>query len=955
MNDFNVNTLRADISTTIMRLVVQNRLDKKWLFLLIDGMPCVSLDCLSKGPLYIPIFEGNNFCFELECSVVALAILFKKRTYFAHLFHELWETERRYVRRFGCDYNNLWYHINTNDILTPFLTQNFRYSVRLLCQVQYLLHPNCGQLWEAHKELILQKHIALENILSFSPAPNVTRRVHLLPVFSTELLLQLSLQRAGLTEHQQRALQKMILSFIMNRSVREKARLFKKWITPASFPILLRLMHHELNPFIGTLHAPKHVYKPKQRGLMFQVDTASIQWTLVSAGYHKCRLRLISGREIQCILSTRDKNRLSSESHAILVRTGCRFNDVNQLGSRLQQHLSRFHNRIPNLVFSDDMGQVHRSNGVLAPVSEFTHFTPVPRFASVPPLDVTHHFDVAVRKRRYSKRRRRPIPFSLNCHLTTGQVRELTHGWKSWPLQSKLLFFKIFWFIGYWNFEHYMDNEEVRLIEGWMDRFIRYKQSVTGPTRFEVYFPNYQRQLWCKLTVLTRKPNIRAHAVLNNFQHRHLYAILDSHDCPDTVNHVLKCISKNAWVVESLKVGSEPQVRGILAMPGIPAALKRVLYHSCMLSGFSIDSISREQIMLNTTRPDAYIGPLDVSLAIKLPFIGNMDQYAPIWISRDTCAMHNYNEIRRISKISLTPDFFDVRVRGEPAFGIAVYKECMLMLWNRGIQRGWIDEYDDSGMCIASREDEDMKTATARETNQYFFTLGFISAICVSRGLFLPYPLCHDFWSYLTYDRKYELILDTVFLKGAKMWDKIQSQSLEEFMHTYGAERHEVDTVYKRMTYTYKLYRPCMDYLSEFYQGWQSIMARMPIHNFGLRQLTDIFCEPAVTEQYTYDDFVKVFTVNDVENDNAFLDIVKTLTQAQLTKLVHFITGKKKLPLMFLGEYPIQVKWDGTQDPNIPIAQNCVNTLVFADDMDIDNLKAVMQVIFEYDTVYGYA
>ena len=142
--------------------------------------------------------------------------------------------------------------------------------------------------------------------------------------------------------------------------------------------------------------------------------------------------------------------------------------------------------------------------------------------------------------------------------------------------------------------------------------------------------------------------------------------------------------------------------------------------------------------------------------------------------------------------------------------------------------------------------------------------------------------------------------------------------------------------------------------LEEFRAGWTIFMNRIPMTSL-VPELNAMMCEPD-RESITFSGFMQCFEQKNRE-DELFLRYVRTLNPEQVSVLVTFITGKKRLPLYELGEEKISVAWTGEAE-RLATAQNCTHTLILpcdARNSDVEKLAQTMQPIFHFDTVYGFS
>jgi hypothetical protein len=136
-------------------------------------------------------------------------------------------------------------------------------------------------------------------------------------------------------------------------------------------------------------------------------------------------------------------------------------------------------------------------------------------------------------------------------------------------------------------------------------------------------------------------------------------------------------------------------------------------------------------------------------------------------------------------------------------------------------------------------------------------------------------------------------------------------------------------------------------------------MSNISLGNLS-HQLNDLFCEPPLST-ITVEKFTEAFQV-DSPQSAAFLDYAQNLPLDRLCHLVTFITGKARLPLTVLGEDRMRVSFSGTTS-ELPMAQNCTHMLILPVlPVSVQRYKnflryisMIMEPIFRFDTVYGFA
>jgi hypothetical protein len=89
----------------------------------------------------------------------------------------------------------------------------------------------------------------------------------------------------------------------------------------------------------------------------------------------------------------------------------------------------------------------------------------------------------------------------------------------------------------------------------------------------------------------------------------------------------------------------------------------------------------------------------------------------------------------------------------------------------------------------------------------------------------------------------------------------------------------------------------------------------------------------------------------------AFSSYLEMLETNELVTLTHFITGKRRLPCLDIGEDMIRVAWDPTVTNPAALAkgQNCTNTLIlpyYADS--VERIALAIDPVYRFGTVFGF-
>lgn len=935
-----VSLLRCNVERALVRYVIDGKIDKRWLYFMLDDIDTVPQDL---GPLLqIPVFDTDNISTQMKCTIVSLCILFKKRTMFCNLFQDNFRTERRLYRQHRYDSSWLWYHLDTPRILTEFLQQSNPYTLHLLCRVQAIMHPFISNLSTTHSTLFGANPNLLRTLCTFKIPHTSTR---LAPILSPELMTVLDPNDVDTK------LYKYCFNYIMTKLppfIGFTTPIHKRWIRSSTMSQFLGFMERKVHSYMMRLHSRCHRLKasrkvvPQNRGYAYLVPQKNIWWVSLSkehilASFTSENRETGEINQHRSIVSASEAQTLSNIQSCVFLTRGT-YIDPDKFPRQLCAHLKKYGGRVPKLNFQrygfDSTGLILNPDALQ--VMRIENRDRV--------VDITSILEI----KTVRKRRRKPLPspiFAARMHLNQDELERFSAQWPSWSIPQRKVFCLIFWFIG---------KVDIAFVSKSLPMLTFVKELITELALNSTYrsaMTKIKAHLWNKLKPLCGHlcKKAKAWILMNNYQDTCL------------INCLLECLLEPALFVfvyktivnEKLVVGSNIDIyksygQMILTGAGWPPRLRRLIYHSMNWASLHTPFLNWHESQSDIVSvPDAL---LDVpQLKILLLFIPSpANSVIKLVFDRHSKRFQNISSVRQLCSSMVTKaTIFDVKIRNEPGYGPAVFSEVLQIKWSHMIELKALTSYDDSGLCFCARGDF---SVDEHKISDMCFELGLISALCVERGLYLPLPLATDFWAFLKLeidDEEKCLRYEKVFTKVVRMWESVRDLDAKSFAGTFGLPESECKTVQSRKDYIYDGYQPCATMLTSFYSGWDSIICRSKFKCLA-GDLNAIFCEPKVTLNYTYRDFRETFQVTN-EKDDEFLTTVRNFNTVQLKILVAFITGKKRLPLLDLGEPPITVVWQG--DGCLPRAQNCMNTIILPGY--VWDMKECLNVIFQYETVFG--
>lgn len=682
-------------------------------------------------------------------------------------------------------------------------------------------------------------------------------------------------------------------------------------------------------------------------GCAFAVDPTQCQFTafqkyvVVSWEMHR--------RKYRCVL-----NRASVAQHLrpagpwVFVRHGTYFGP--RTPRFISQAVSKFQGRVPRLRVL-----LEHSEGLLWSVavlrdyvsglpanSEWVHghdvTTYLPCYQRVTPAH-------SVRRARRMMRlfQDAPVPLPTRTWLTPIHVEAFAHDLQHrWNFPTRAVFYSLGWRLGYiknWNFIVHTRPTIRSLVRVVLHRFVATPQLVstwlphqanghdkphaTALREFWRPFESHLTPLAYAVRQLVLRPTFNAFDCLA------LNAVSDP---------VLSCLIR---LCVSCKLPLLPQAQRppltLLYKAHIPPAIRRLAWHTCSLLTRRIVARDWSRPLIESDLPFDLPNP-----QIQIPFTSPLRDAEAVYYQRAAGHITNTAWLRQYARDMLTPpDMFELRVQHEAGRGVAVHHEVLEMFWNTLLRKHVLTMYqDEGGICVGHAGHAN---AESPETRDALFTLGFVSGLCVSRGLYLPYPLYVGWWRFLYAGDEDDFDVAMVFRERVENLTRMCGQLTSEDLA--GCEANS------RSDYI-RQFLPNQLGLEEFRLGWSVFMHRLPLQCV-INDLNLMFCTPKRLT-VNADNFATVFRVRNLK-DQVFLQYVHTLTAAQVKRLVHFITGKDRLPFLALGEERIKVAWNATLEDHQFRSQNCTHTLILSSRAaSVPALKALLNRIYEFDTVYGF-
>lgn len=279
---------------------------------------------------------------------------------------------------------------------------------------------------------------------------------------------------------------------------------------------------------------------------------------------------------------------------------------------------------------------------------------------------------------------------------------------------------------------------------------------------------------------------------------------------------------------------------------------------------------------------------------------------------------------------------YNMLVKDSLAVGVSVFEYILKDLWDTAIKIHFFVENKELEYEMEPSICD--RVCDVKEAREFLFFLGFVSSLCVSKGLYLPYKLDSSLWAYMY--RPYKKTSLSILFK--KQFERYKCK----FIHMKKYEMQSILGVGKRETIDEKIitnYLPCRKDLNAFKSGWLSFSNKI-----SLRHLSD------KVNDFLAFQHVQEAKMNEVIRNELLRSYCSSLDEQKLSHLMKFITGRERLPYLQLGEYPINVIF---KDASVlPLAQNCTNTLILPRSVkSIQDLEKCLICVFEFDSCFGFA
>lgn len=580
----------------------------------------------------------------------------------------------------------------------------------------------------------------------------------------------------------------------------------------------------------------------------------------------------------------------------------------------------KFRGRVPRLSFHSSLN----SDGILLPWQNVKCFFPqIP--ADTTEHDITHYFFVhrLLRPKPAPKR----WPFMNSPYLRQSHIRIFAHDYLTWNESKRALFCRMFFDT---ELDDHMLNTEAcgNFVVKVLQR-LEQRRHLRSFMSFEFWerFTRIQERFSERLQVMYLLGTSATTPLAVLFEEQHNWT-------PSKIGHYLSVadmlnVQLSAFMLNIRVPGVVRQAKRLHAISNLPGTLRRVIWHTSLPllldDGSNIESISLPQ-------------PVSTP-ATQIPII-EPENAVVFRVNRDTCIIDNFVSLNRLDDVTLM-------FSGEPGTGQGVYKDILATVWKKAIDTKLLTWHGDTLF---------INTAAPFSPNtcQQLQHLGIISALSILRGFYLPYPLHPCWWTHVLRGADNAMSMSAFDSMVATYVHTLSLTSDPDVADILGLNLEQVQNV-PREELIKKHYIPDMTYFYNFCMGFSMVFPNpritMKLATWPGIDLNQVLVDPK-PHLITAKSFEQFFQVQH-DKDRIFLQLVQTLDTQQLQRLIHFITGRDRLPLEQIGEQLMTITW--TSHGNLPTSHNCTNTLYLniTNIHTVQDMRKYCQVIFDYNTVYG--
>jgi hypothetical protein len=380
---------------------------------------------------------------------------------------------------------------------------------------------------------------------------------------------------------------------------------------------------------------------------------------------------------------------------------------------------------------------------------------------------------------------------------------------------------------------------------------------------------------------------------------------------------------------QDLFLKPEAFILGSTLVKNIPVEIKRLLWYSANMSA------QPDPFMFwpNSTENKESVFHSDIPTTVDFIQETHCAEVSYDRYSRAYCVFRNSHQ-------HIPAENWLVSFANEEGQGSSVFLEVVRCLWQDSLESGFFSDTP-TGLIIAPCE----KDLVLRP--MYF--LGFISALCVARGLFLPFLVSDDMLRYL---QLFQLgsghNKDQSWQVGGTPCTDVFSAYKRNKQASIGSQESDADIAACSL--------PNEKCMNAFAGAWLQY-CRLPLA-FSRAELVFLVCGPQSARTPTALELAQAFDQSQWSDreQRVFATYLTALEPDDVARLLEFVTCKKRLPLLALGEHPLCVKPIEDEDAKLACAQNCVNTLLVPRwaAQNLEGLKVAIGPALRFPTSFGF-
>lgn len=915
--------LKETVRNSIINKVFWKHLPSNWLVFLLDETTQPAVILPEKLIVTLNVRgKQEKFCF----TALALAVLFQRFDMFIWNSPSLFKKELKSMNNGNY---NVWSLFEHNNVINRFLHNISRPSSRdLMVGIMSIVykwnspHTNISNMLCGVK---IDSRTVFKLCVETPPVWTGFNSYPMLP-FTYQLVDAISEDDLLMCMQSHRVIVKdKILNFVLEMD--EERDEESSWIAD-NVRQTLNILDHKIKPFMKALYSrimKKDTLVKRVTPIVISLESSVIyELSYNNHTYHTIKFTSKDGKNYKVVLNEKDFKLSKSENKNLIFVPSGHFVD----------HPTYSDNYVSKRSFKSQDPRI-RSDGILYTVKEMADIFNSGR------VEPTHELltNIKIYKRRQHSKKslnRVLIPFMKICHLDFADLTVFSKEFQTFTQEQRYIFYILFWNI-----------KEINLLE-WVKRpglckFVdSFLTRLTDMNELPKMLSGLNSALWVKLRCLMEQLSPRSKAVIlvmtTESLNEMITPVVDSSDDVETFSYVINLISNMNVVLQSHSKIDVCKAVSLLYSGNIPPNLRRLLYHILSTSRITCQKTT---VLDPHKYNDCKYGDINVKLYMThSEMCSETIQFDRV--ERKFYMLDNIYHLCNSPKIE--PGRFDIVFKNEIGIGESVYEEVLKCAWDAALEDGYMTRYEDGTICLSIGADFS-KYIT------HSFALGLVSALCIQRKFNLPYKLSEELWSYLVHDSSFFIpprLLFSVYNTRMEQTNKLSSQ---EFSYMFGCSLEEsVDN--KRSDIIQALSVPNIELLNSFKNGWTLIKNGISLDNIDPSLLNQTFCLELETD-ISYIEFEKLFDRR-CDKDDIFLNFVSTLSKHELLKLVEFMTGKKGLPNISMGDEKLSVFWTGNDDAVLPIAQNCINSVICSIPM-VSRLRKVFRPIFRFETSFGYS